>query len=390
MWTRIALLGALGASVMAWPVAAADDWQAITFVSSTLGNNASYLCAGAPSTGRPSDIGCPTYAPTITSGGRLTAIGISITTANGISSTNGYFTGNVGIGTAAPAYKLDIGGAIGFTPGSAGVTSYMRSFGASPLAVGTFNSDALSFVTGNTTRLTIDGTSGNVGINTTTPQATLQVSGSFTVSTTGQTTTPSLFVNTSGNVGVGTNSPSPPYKLDVVGAVRIQNGSIAYTGGHGVDWGGSAIYGYGPPTHVVAIMTNNIERLRVNSSGNVGISTSTPNAKLDVFGAISATALYVTSTTGTVSATFVNANTVSATNLYVGGVALGGTPDRLVSGTASAIAYENRGVSVSVPLEVSGSLRIADSSTTGACSDGSPVGTIRLNPVDGSLEICRP
>jgi hypothetical protein len=36
----------------------------------------------------------------------------------------------------------------------------------------------------------------------------LQVSGTFTVSTSAQTTTPSFYVNSSGNISIGTNSPS--------------------------------------------------------------------------------------------------------------------------------------------------------------------------------------
>ena len=45
---------------------------------------------------------------------------------------------------------------------------------------------------------------GNMGIGTATPTATLQVSGTFTVSNSAQVTTPTLFANSSGNVGVGT------------------------------------------------------------------------------------------------------------------------------------------------------------------------------------------
>jgi len=47
---------------------------------------------------------------------------------------------------------------------------------------------------------------GNVGIGTTTPTATLQVSGTFIVSNSAQTTTPSLYVGSNGNVGIGTSS----------------------------------------------------------------------------------------------------------------------------------------------------------------------------------------
>lgn len=62
---------------------------------------------------------------------------------------------------------------------------------------------------------------GNIGIGTTAPTASLQVSGSFTVSTSAQTTNPSFYVGTNGRVGLGTTTPTAA--LHVVG-------DIAYTG----------------------------------------------------------------------------------------------------------------------------------------------------------------
>jgi hypothetical protein len=63
---------------------------------------------------------------------------------------------------------------------------------------------------------------GNIGIAMPHPQATLQVSGSFIVSTTGQTTTPSLYVGRYGKIGIGTVTNTPywsqePYALEVHG-----------------------------------------------------------------------------------------------------------------------------------------------------------------------------
>ena len=48
----------------------------------------------------------------IDSSGRLVTTGISVTT-NQLSATTGYFSGNVGIGTTSPNYKLDVSGSIG-------------------------------------------------------------------------------------------------------------------------------------------------------------------------------------------------------------------------------------------------------------------------------------
>jgi hypothetical protein len=75
------------------------------------------------------------------------------------------------------------------------------------------------------------------------------------------------------------------------------------------------------------------DAMAINNSGNVGIGTSGISAKLEVNGAISATNVYVTATTGTVSATYGYFTYISATN----GLS-GGSGDRIVSGTTSMVA----------------------------------------------------
>ena len=60
------------------------DWGNFVFVSSTLGNNANKLCLGEGLRG--SDIGCPTYAPTVLPGGY---VGIGNNTPTVALSVNG-------------------------------------------------------------------------------------------------------------------------------------------------------------------------------------------------------------------------------------------------------------------------------------------------------------
>ncbi|MBT3071407.1 hypothetical protein KKP04_11085 [Rhodomicrobium sp. Az07] len=66
---------------------------------------------------------------------------------------------------------------------------------------------------------------GLLGVGTSSPTATLQVSGSLIVSSTGQSTNPSLYVGTNGYVGIGTATPEE--ELDVRGTAYF---SVNYNG----------------------------------------------------------------------------------------------------------------------------------------------------------------
>ena len=61
--------------LLASPAHAADDWQAVTFISDTVGNHINRLCMGVPDHMRGSDIGCPSFAPSLTTGGHVSITG---------------------------------------------------------------------------------------------------------------------------------------------------------------------------------------------------------------------------------------------------------------------------------------------------------------------------
>jgi hypothetical protein len=252
---------------------------------------------------------------------------INSTTTSGtlaVGTSNLYVSenGNVGIGTTTPAAALEVAGLI---------RSTVAGFSGLELVSGTglqwqlLNSAAAS----NSFSIWEDGTQprftilegGNVGIGTTTPNAALEIhrvsnSANLVLNSSGagqnaiffsdgsvkQTQFTSNFsddkfylyhqggnrlvINASGNIGIGTDAPSS--KLTVSGGdMVVGSGTATTTISYNQSTFASNIAVSGTATSTIAgPLTVRTNQLVVNESGNIGMGTATPGAKLDVAGGI--------------------------------------------------------------------------------------------------------
>jgi hypothetical protein len=112
----------------------------------------------------------------------------------------------------------------------------------------------------------------NVGIGTSSPTTRLTISGTETINTATDATA-GLVVKTFGTAG-GIQPIANFQRSD--SAINLQ---IGYNGGNGDSFFGTTT------NHNLYFLTNNTERMRINSSGKVGIGTGSPDVGLSVGGA---------------------------------------------------------------------------------------------------------
>jgi hypothetical protein len=238
-------------------------------------------------------------------------------------------SGNVGIGTSSPVTRLTVdGGDVSLRTG--GKIRFYNSTNGNWSQIYNPTGGQMAFDSGAGEAMRIDG-SGNVGIGTSSPNALLALSGAAaaggiltritntnatgfssvnfgdSTETRGQIWVGNLSyasfggagsmnysansgphvwytnyaermrIDSSGNVGIGTSSPTA--RLDVaVGNIRLSNNQ-------GLEWGGGNNFIYGnETTDIVAIATNNVERMRIDSSGNllVGTTSALDNGRISV------------------------------------------------------------------------------------------------------------
>ncbi len=240
-----------------------------------------------------------------------------------LSATSGTFSGNVSVGG-----DLDVTGSLDMSDANlTNVGSIQLDSIAGDADTNTTiafpGSDVITLGTAGSERVRIDA-SGNVGIGTSSPNDTLHVNGDvfiegsspeITFETTGSsnnnwqiacqesvtnaleisvgsadadasndTFSPVAVFNSSGNVGIGTNSPSVPSgtALEIYGSsasrLKLSNSTTGTgsTDGFQIYTSGSSAIIEQKENAEMRFYTNATERMRINSSGKVGIGDTSP------------------------------------------------------------------------------------------------------------------
>ncbi len=249
-----------------------------------------------------------------------------------------YYTkaGDLGLGTTTPSEKLEVSGNVKATAfiGDGSSLTGVNSSSSSNIADNTISADtdvngtgAINFETGGTTKMTVDN-SGKLGVGIAAPEALTHISGttgrlileSTSASNTYVTLRPDsgagdqmnlglndttgsfsiagpggiggqdfLTIDNTGKVGIGTNSPVQPLHVqstsniplvvestDAVARIELKDPTSS-----------NAIVTNGGSMQFTTNGTSSSDvKMTINSTGNVGIGTTTPEVALDVSGVV--------------------------------------------------------------------------------------------------------
>ena len=238
--------------------------------------------------------------------------------------------GNVGIGTTNPQAELHVEDA----SGNCIVNIESATTGYSALNLGDTNNDdvgqikydnsnnSMQFTTNASEAMRID-SSGNVGIGTDSPQKPLHIN------------------SATGNIGVRVESTDATSSIEFMDSGTTSTALSARVGGISDDF---------------FVQTNGSERMRIDSSGNVGIGTDSPSEALHVYHATANINAIIESGDANAYLAFKDNSTSSSASVFLGASAndmtffAGGTDERmridssgnvLVGTTSDSIAGAN-------------------------------------------------
>lgn len=196
--------------------------------------------------------------------GFFAAIGVLGFSISGVEGMRLDANGNLGIGTASPAAKLESAGT------SNGAT--LELLRLNNIGSGANTQAQINFIAANTSYGTITG-----GFGPAAPQMTFNLPNATAGNFVWQiTSTERMRLDASGNVGIGTTSPG--YRLDVVDAGGNLFRFTRSTDQLGAFISSGTCFFGGISNSPLAFVTNNIERMRLDSSGNLLIATTSSPA----------------------------------------------------------------------------------------------------------------
>ena len=420
------------------PTAHANNWGEMAMVSATMGISDSRICIGEGSRG---DLGCPSYAPTISSTGRINAAaGLTVNTVS--LTTTGTTWGYLG---SAGSYLPNLSSnAVSTTTVSATTISTTMVQIASTTTVTTCNNGSMGALRYNSTSASLElcngtswqsvGSGGGVGM----PTGTIAAFASSTCPTgwNEYTAARGRFLrgidNGAGNDPSGTRAPGSIQ--DDANRSHAHTGTANSAGAHTHDvqvgfgtqsitristagnfstvttMAGAALSA-GAHTHTLTIDANGAAEARPKNvavifceytgTGGSGGGTSSTVVATDPAGS---TGQIQYNTGGSFDAsaglTWDNATSrltavnISTTALTVNGVAITGSSsgDRITSGTTSAVATPSGTIDVSASLRVTGSIQVTGtiqlmSATTAPVCTAATAGTIAR--INGKTYECR-
>ena len=180
-------------------------------------------------------------------------------------------SGNVGVGTDSPIYKLQIAGSTYVNGGTMFLDSgeYIR-WGNSTQGIRGVNDTSLEFVAGSSTRMYVSA-SGNVGIGTSSPESIVHIaqanSGGKTI----------LYIDN--NAGSALNNEAT-IKFSVDSGATVSNGGAEISTINVNAGSGNSDLTF----KTFNSSTGLTEKLRITNNGNVGIGLTNPDTKLTVAG----------------------------------------------------------------------------------------------------------
>jgi hypothetical protein len=230
-----------------------------------------------------------------------------------------------------------------------------------------------------------------------------------------QNTTERLRITSDGKLGLGTSSPGALLHLSATAGNQELRLSDTTNSAMGRMYVSNGTYLISETAHPLVFQTNATNRMSIDSSGRVGIGTTSPGSALEV----NATAPVVTINSAAANASSIefkqagtlygrvrfDGNNFDIGNLYSGGATIinAGNAERaridssgrLLVGTSSSVAVDSAGTTFNSELQVAGSsasVTIARSIGPGnlflarnqTVNDGSPLGVIGFQGGDGT------